>query len=73
MIIADDGMNREEFQLASPNQGLYLPPMTWGVQYQYSNDAVLLVFASEYYDPDDYIRDYQEFKRYSSKSPHSVQ
>ena len=35
--------------------------MTWGIQYKYSSDAVLLVFASDYYEADDYIRDYDEF------------
>ena len=51
----------EEIVLDAPNLGLYLPPMVWAVQYQYSADAVLLVFASEHYDPADYIRDYDEF------------
>ena len=60
-VIADDGRNREEFLLDHPNVGLYLPPMVWGVEYKYSPDAVLLVFASHYYDPDDYIRDYDQF------------
>ena len=41
--------------------GLYLPPMIWAVQYRYSADALLLVFASEPYDAGDYIRDYDEF------------
>jgi UDP-2-acetamido-3-amino-2,3-dideoxy-glucuronate N-acetyltransferase len=49
--------------LDSPRQALYLPPMTWGTQYRYTPDAVLLVLASEKYDPDDYIRDYAEFRR----------
>ena len=62
-VVADDGINREEFLLDQPNVGLYLPPMTWGVQYKYSNDAVLLVFASHYYDSVDYIRSYPEFQR----------
>lgn len=35
--------------------------MIWGTQYRYSPDAVLLVFASEEYDSDEYIRDYDEF------------
>ncbi len=35
--------------------------MTWGIQYRYSRDAILLVFASDLYDPEDYIRDYEEF------------
>jgi UDP-2-acetamido-3-amino-2,3-dideoxy-glucuronate N-acetyltransferase len=62
-VVADDGKNREEFKLDAPNIGLYLPPMTWGIQYRYSSDAVLLVFASEFYDAEDYIRDYQEFQQ----------
>lgn len=62
-VVADDGRRRAEFLLDRPNLGLYLPAMTWGIQYHYSPDAVLLVFASEYYDADDYIRDYSEFVR----------
>ncbi|MQT92140.1 WxcM-like domain-containing protein [Pseudomonas helleri] len=60
-VVADDGVNRQEFILDSPSKGLYLPPMTWGIQYQYSNNAVLLVFASHLYDPKDYVRNYDEF------------
>ncbi len=59
--VADDGVNRQEFLLDRPNLGLYLPPMIWGTQYKYSSDAVLLVFASEYYNANDYIRNYSEF------------
>jgi acetyltransferase-like isoleucine patch superfamily enzyme/dTDP-4-dehydrorhamnose 3,5-epimerase-like enzyme len=61
-VVADDGVNREEFVLDRPNKGIHLPPMTWGIQYRYSHDAVLMVFASHYYDSDDYIRSYDEFK-----------
>ena len=60
-VVADDGRRRDEYVLDRPDHGLHLPPMTWGIQYKYSADAVLLVFASDYYDPDDYIRDYDEF------------
>lgn len=60
-VVADDGKNREEFTLNRPNMGLHLPPMTWGIQYGYSADAVLLVLASHHYDADDYIRDYEQF------------
>ena len=59
--VVDDGQQRQEFTLDRPETGLYMPPMTWGTQYKYSPDAVLLVFASLPYDPDDYIRDYDEF------------
>ena len=60
-VVVDDGSQREEFILDRPNLGLHLPPMTWGIQYRYSEDAVLLVLASDPYDPADYIRDYDEF------------
>lgn len=62
-VVADDGRNRQEFKLDRPSLGIYLPPMTWGIQYRYSADAVLLVFASDYYDNNDYIRDHDEFLR----------
>ena len=61
-VVADDGRRRREFVLDRPELGLHLPPMVWGIQYKYSRDAVLLVFASESYDADDYIRDYAEFR-----------
>ena len=60
-VITDDGKTRQEFLLDKPNIGAYLPPMTWGEQFNYSSDAVLLVFASHYYDNEDYIRNYDEF------------
>ncbi|MEO5345649.1 MAG: FdtA/QdtA family cupin domain-containing protein [Magnetococcus sp. YQC-9] len=60
-VVADDGEHRQEFLLDRPEIGVYLPPMIWGTQYKYTSEAVLLVFASDYYDPDDYIRDYQQF------------
>lgn len=60
-VVADDGHEREEFILDRPNLGLYLPAMTWGIQYGYAPRSVLLVVASEPYDPSDYIRDYAEF------------
>lgn len=60
-VVADDGINRQEFLLDRPNLGLYLPAMIWGTQYKYSQDAVLLVFASEYYEAADYIRNHDEF------------
>jgi acetyltransferase-like isoleucine patch superfamily enzyme/dTDP-4-dehydrorhamnose 3,5-epimerase-like enzyme len=60
-IVVDDGNARAEITLDSPERGLYVPPRVWAAQYRYSPDAVLLVFASDYYDADDYIRDYDTF------------
>lgn len=60
-VVVDNGARRAEITLDRPDRGLYLPPMTWATQYRYSRDAVLLVLCSDLYDPDDYIRDYDEF------------
>lgn len=60
-VVADDGGTRQEFVLDQPFIGLHLQPMTWGVQYKYSSDAVLLVLASNSYSAADYIRDYDEY------------
>ncbi len=49
-VIADDGSRRQEFLLDDPATGVYVPPKVWSVQYDYSADAALLVFASHAYD-----------------------
>ena len=59
--MVDDGTHRQEVILDSPELALYVPPMIWGTQYKYTSDAVLLVLASDVYDPSDYIRDYDRF------------
>ena len=41
--------------------GLYLKTMVWKDMYDFSPDSVLLVLASEHYDGEEYIRDYEEF------------
>ncbi|WP_281379034.1 WxcM-like domain-containing protein [Chthonobacter rhizosphaerae] len=68
-VVADDGERRQEFRLDSLDQGLYLPPRVWRTHFGYSSDAILLVFASHHYDPDDYIRDYDQFRREVLQSP----
>lgn len=62
-LVVDDGRQREELWLDSPALGVHVEPMVWGIQYKFSSDALLLVLASDKYDPDDYIRDYDEFER----------
>jgi serine acetyltransferase/dTDP-4-dehydrorhamnose 3,5-epimerase-like enzyme len=62
-VLVDDGVQRQELVLDSPELALHVPPMVWSVQYKYTPDAALLVLASEPYNPDDYIRDYEEFLR----------
>jgi acetyltransferase-like isoleucine patch superfamily enzyme/dTDP-4-dehydrorhamnose 3,5-epimerase-like enzyme len=60
-VLVDDGTRREEILLDSPLVGIHIPPMVWGVQYKYSPDTMLLVLASDIYDGEDYIRDYDQF------------
>lgn len=59
--VIDDGTSRWEVVLDRPTVGLYMPALTWGTQYDYSSDAVLVVLASHPYEADDYIEDYGEF------------
>jgi dTDP-4-dehydrorhamnose 3,5-epimerase-like enzyme len=58
-----DGRTRSDVLLDDPTVGLYLPTHVWSTQYDYSSDAVLLVLASEPYDPASYIREYDDFSR----------
>jgi UDP-2-acetamido-3-amino-2,3-dideoxy-glucuronate N-acetyltransferase len=60
-VLLDDSKYRREITLDRPDLGIYVPAMVWGTQHSYSQDAMLLVFASNYYDPDEYIRRYDEF------------
>jgi dTDP-4-dehydrorhamnose 3,5-epimerase-like enzyme len=51
--------NEEEvYVLDSPDKGLMIGPMIWGEQFDYSEDAVLLVLTSDYFDENDYIRNF---------------
>ena len=57
-----DGLGNEAvFSLNRPHTGIYLPKMVWKDMYDFSKDSVLLVLSSEHYDPEEYIRDYDEF------------
>lgn len=60
-LVLDDGHERAQVSLDRPSLGVHIPPMKWGIQYKYSDDAVLVVFASHLYDANDYIRDYGSF------------
>ena len=60
-VVVDDGERRAEIVLNRPNLGLHIPPMVWATEYKYSQDAVLLVLASDVYKAEDYIRNYDEF------------
>lgn len=60
--VKDGGGNEAIFCLNRPHTGIYLPEMVWKEMYDFSEDSVLLVLASEHYDPNEYIRDYSQFQ-----------
>ena len=60
-VAVDDGRHREEFCLNHPSLGILVPPMIWASEFDHSPGSALMVFASHRYEPEDYIRDYQEF------------
>lgn len=60
-VLVDDGSSKEVILLDKPRMGLYMGPMIWKEMYDFSADSVLLVLASEHYQEQEYIRDYQEF------------
>lgn len=60
-IMLDNGADKKVVYMERPYEGLYIPNNMWREMYDFSEDAVLLVMASEIYKEDDYIRDYNEF------------
>lgn len=60
-ILLDNGCEKKIVPLEKPYEGLYVSNDMWREMYDFSEDAILLVLASELYDEADYIRDYNEF------------
>lgn len=59
-----DGINKASFTLNRPYQGLYIKPGLWRDLDDFSSGGVCLVLASDEYDSEDYIRDYNSFLRF---------
>lgn len=60
-VKVDNGYESAVIELNRPRMGLYIPTMLWKDMYDFSEDSVLLVLASEHYDQAEYIRDYDAF------------
>lgn len=71
-VLVDDGEHREEFCLNRPSLGVLVPPMIWATEHLHSSDSALMVLASRHYEPEDYIRDYEEFMTMIGNSSHPV-
>ena len=63
-IVLDDGRDKKEVELNNPYEGLYVGANIWREMFDFKDEAVLMCFASELYDENDYIRDYNEFIEY---------
>ena len=59
-----DGEKRMSYFLNHPYIGVLVPPGIWASQDDFSSGAVCLVMASDYYDEEDYIRNYDDFLKY---------
>ena len=60
-VVVYDGKDTRRFHLNRSYYGLHLPPMIWREMDNFSSGSVCLVLASEFYDEQDYYRDYKEF------------
>ncbi len=63
-VTLDDGKTKRSYLLNHPYHGLLVDTGTWRTLDDFSSGAVCLVLASEHYDEEDYIRDYDEFLKY---------
>ncbi|WP_243039778.1 sugar 3,4-ketoisomerase [Dyella sedimenti] len=70
-FLLDDGSGPHEVVLDDPSQGLLLRRMVWREMYDFSDDCVLMVLADQFYDPADYITDYDLFLREVAGAGHS--
>lgn len=68
-IRLDNGHEKKVVALEKPYEGLYVSNNMWREMFDFSDDAVLMVFASELYDESDYIRDYDEFLEFIKDHP----
>lgn len=62
-ILVKTPWEEEEILLDHPQKGLYIGPMVWREMFDFSEDAVLLVLASDHYKEEDYIRDYSKYEK----------
>ena len=68
-VTLDDGRMKRTFFLNHPYQALYVVPGMWRTLDDFSSGAVCMVLASEPYDEEDYIRDYNDFISIKGISP----
>ncbi|MBF1434719.1 MAG: WxcM-like domain-containing protein [Prevotella nanceiensis] len=63
-VTLDNGKEKQTFLLNHPYQGLLIDTKTWRTLDDFSSGAVCVVLASDFYDENDYIYDYNDFLQY---------
>jgi hypothetical protein len=63
----DDGNTKQKIKMDSPYYGVRLGPLLWHTMSNFSADCVILVLAADYYKESDYIRNYEDFKKFIKK------
>ena len=48
----------------NPNEGIFIGNNVWHTMQNFTDDCIIIVFASDYYNESDYIRNYKEFQNY---------
>mgnify|MGYP000845312998 CR=1 FL=1 len=66
-VLLNDGKERKTFSLNRSYYGLYVPKGLWRELENFSTNSLALILSSTKYDENDYIRDYEEFKRYRNE------
>lgn len=66
-VVIDDGKEEQAVQLNRSYVGLYVPAMVWRRLENFSSNSVALVLASQPFAEEDYLRDYQVFKRLGTR------
>ena len=60
-VSVNNGFESKEFELTSPDQGLYVPELLWHDLFDFSAGSVCIVFASQRYNPADYFLVYEDY------------
>ena len=66
-VLVEDGLGSQVIKLSNPSDALYIGPMVWREMFDFSENSVLVVFASRHYDASDYEHDYERFKLESAE------
>lgn len=67
-VVLDDGTNKRTVTLNRPFWGLHVPPGIWASEQGFSSGSICLVLASHGYSEADYIRNYDDFMKYTQES-----